>query len=143
MLAQFYKVKILHVPELHCNSTKKNALHSFSYKCMSRCTVWIGSFCLRPPEGEVRCILVTGKRLVTPLPEALPFSESERVCRVKIATEPSEDWRIPCMDFLERGSLLDYPSTSKSKHRLPNSLPSKECCLAIVSRYTPPMFLKT
>lgn len=43
-------------------------------------------------EGKTRSIVVTGRRLLTPLLEALP--RCEKVCCVEIDAEATEDWRL-------------------------------------------------
>lgn len=59
------------------------------------------------PKGEICHIAVIEKRLLTPLSEALPNPNAEEFCSTKMDMEPVEDWRIPSIDFLERGRLLD------------------------------------
>lgn len=45
-------------------------------------------------EGELLYIMVTRRRLLTPLPKALPDPKREGVCSVKVATELIEDWQL-------------------------------------------------
>lgn len=75
LLSQFEKVKILHVRRVT--------------------NVWTDALglatSLSVPDGEVRYITVVRRRLLTPLPKALPDPESEGVFSVGVATEPIED----------------------------------------------------
>lgn len=60
-------------------------------------------------EGESRSVVVTWRRLLTPLPKILLEAKSELVCSAEMTTEAAENWRIPFLDLLERGRLLDGP----------------------------------
>lgn len=56
--------------------------------------------------GETLSILVAGRKLLTPLPEALLENKSN----VEITTEATEEWGILFLDFLEYGRLPDEHS---------------------------------
>lgn len=92
-----------------------------------RQTRWPSWQHLSIPEGKNHSIGVTRRRLLVPIPEALP--KSKEVCSVEVAKEASEYWRITFLDFPKRGRLPNDPSKKVEVNRQATKFVVLECVI--------------